>query len=350
MRAYELQKTGDVDGWVQVERPEPKPGPGQALVRIRAVSLNYRDLFIVLGKYPGNRPANLIPASDGAGEVVAVGAGVTRVKPGDRVAPTFFQTWTDGPPAKEKTANALGGSVDGVLAEYVAVDAEGLVHLPEHLTFEEGATLPCAAVTAWHSLVPEGHLEPGQTVLALGTGGVSMFALQLARALGARVIITSSSDEKLERARGFGADGTVNYKKHLDWEEKVLELTGGQGVDHVLEVGGSETLPKSVRAARPGGHISLIGMLSGGFAKPDPALIGPKKLDVQGTYVGSRAMFEDMNRVLTQHELKPAIDRVYPFDQAREALRRMQAGAHFGKIVIEGKPDPRPVHMRFTSG
>jgi NADPH:quinone reductase-like Zn-dependent oxidoreductase len=334
MKAFELQKTGGVDGWVQVERPEPKPGPGQALVRIRAVSLNYRDLFIAMGRHPASRPPSVIPTSDGAGEVVAVGAGVTRVKPGDRVAPTFFQTWTDGLPTKEKVANALGGSVHGVLAEYVAVDAEGLVLLPQHFTFEDGATLPCAAVTAWNSLVCEGGLKPGQTVLAQGTGGVSIFALQLGRALGARVIITSSQDAKLERAKALGAYGTVNYKKHPDWEEQVLELTGGQGVDHVLEVAGAETFPHSVRATRSGGHISLIGLLSGDFAKPDPALVEAKKLDIQRPYVGSRAMFEDMNKVITQHQLKPVIDRVFPFEQAREALRYMEAGAHFGKIVI----------------
>jgi len=334
MKAYEVQKPGGVESWVQVERPEPKPGPGQALVRIRAVSLNYRDLLIAKGTYMGPPRPNLIPVSDGAGEVVAVGEGVTRVKPGDRVAPTFFQTWTSGAQTPERVAKALGGSVDGVLAEYVAVDAEGLAHLPAGYSFEEGATLPCAAVTAWNALVPEGQLQPGQTVLAQGTGGVSIFALQFARMLGARVIITSSHDEKLERARALGADGTVNYKKHPDWEEEVLKLTGGQGVDHVLEVVGAEGLPRSVRATRPGGHISLIGLLSGAPGKPDPALAEPKKLRILPTYVGSRAMFEDMNRAIEQHRMKPVIDRTFPFEQANEALRYLEAGAHFGKVVI----------------
>lgn len=334
MKAYEVQSTGGTHGWVQVERPEPKPGPGQALVRIRAVSLNYRDLLIANGKYMGPPRPGLIPVSDGAGEVVAVGEGVTRVKPGDRVAPTFFQTWTSGEQTRERTANALGGSVDGVLAEYVALDAEGLVHLPEGYSFEDGATLPCAAVTAWNALVPQGQLQAGQTVLAQGTGGVSIFALQFARILGARVIITSSQDEKLERARTLGADGTVNYKKHPDWEEQVLQLTSGQGVDHVLEVVGAEALPRSVRATRPGGHISLIGLLSGAPAKPDASLAEPKKLRIQPTYVGSRVMFEDMNRAINQHRVKPVIDRVFPFAQAPEALRYLESGGHFGKVVI----------------
>jgi NADPH:quinone reductase-like Zn-dependent oxidoreductase len=234
----------------------------------------------------------------------------------------------------ERVGKALGGNIDGVLAEYVAVDAEGLVHLPPDYSFEEGATLPCAGVTAWNALVPQGQLQAGQTVLAQGTGGVSIFALQFARMLGARVIITSSHDEKLERARALGADGTVNYKKHPNWEEKVLELTGGKGVDHVLEVGGAQTLPKSVHATRTGGHIALIGLLSGAPGKPDPALAEPKQLRIQGVYVGSRVMFEDMNRAIAQHRMKPIIDRTFPFEQAREALHYLEEGAHFGKVVI----------------
>jgi NADPH:quinone reductase-like Zn-dependent oxidoreductase len=334
MKAYELQKTGSTDQWVQVQRPEPKPGPGQALIRIRAVSLNYRDLLILRRVYGATSARPIIPVSDGAGEVVAVGAGVTRVKPGDRVAPTFFQNWTAGEMAREQLRALGAGDIDGVLAEYVVTDAEALVHLPEHLSFEEGATLPCAALTSWNALVTQGRLQAGQTVLAQGTGGVSIFALQFAHALGARVVITSSQDEKLARARSLGANDTLNYKKHPAWEEKVLELTGGQGVDYVIEVGGEKTLPQSIRAARPGGHIYLIGLLTGGFGRPTPEQTEPKKLQVHPIYVGSRVMFEDMNRALTQHRLKPIIDRAFPFEQAREALRYLEAGAHFGKVVI----------------
>ncbi|RYZ36532.1 MAG: NAD(P)-dependent alcohol dehydrogenase [Myxococcaceae bacterium] len=333
MKAYELQHTTGIDGWVPVEKPQPQPGPGQALVRIHAVSLNYRDLIIAKGTYPGTKPP-IIPVSDGAGEVVAVGPGVTRVKAGDRVAPTFFQVWTDGERTPEKVAHALGGGVPGVLAEYVCLDAEGLALLPDWLSYEEGATLPCAAVTAWNALVPQGGLKAGQTVLAQGTGGVSIFALQFARILGARVILTSSSDDKLAKAQRLGADGLVNYKKSPDWAQEVLALTDGRGVDHVLEVGGAATLPLSVKATREGGHIALIGLLTGAPGKPDNAVTGHKQLRVVSTYVGSREMFEDMLRAMAPQKTKPVIDRVFPFEQAREALRYMESGGHFGKIVI----------------
>ena len=336
MKAYELRPQGDTQDWVRVDVPEPKPGPGQVLVRMRAVSLNYRDVLILKGQYMGPAQQAVIPVSDGAGEVVALGEGVTRVKKGDRVAPTFFQNWTSGEPPARGELRALGaGTVDGVLAEHVVVDAEALVHLPEHLSYEEGATLPCAALTAWNALFPQGGLTPGQTVLAQGTGGVSIFALQLAHAAGARVLLTSSHDDKLQRGKALGADELINYKKTPNWDEPVLARTGGQGVDHVLEVGGSGTLPKSIRATRTGGHISLIGLLSGGWGEAEPKAVAAKQLRVQNIFVGSRAMFEDMNRFLTQHRLKPVISDTFSFDQAREALRHMEQGAHFGKIVIK---------------
>ncbi|RKG82182.1 NAD(P)-dependent alcohol dehydrogenase [Corallococcus exercitus] len=333
MQAYELQHTTGSSSWSLVEKPQPQPGPGQALVRIHAVSLNYRDLIITRGTYPGLK-LPLIPCSDGAGQVVAVGPGVTRVKPGDRVAPTFFQVWTDGERTPERVAHALGGSIPGVLSEYVCLDAEGLALLPDWLSYEEGATLPCAAVTAWNALVPQGGLKAGQTVLAQGTGGVSIFTLQFARLLGARVIITSSQDDKLQRAKQLGADGLINYCQTPDWEQAVLTLTGGQGVDHVLEVGGAGTLPRSVAATKAGGHIALIGLLTGAPGKPDTRATSSKHLRVISTYVGSREMFEDMLKAMSREKTRPVIDRVFPFAQAREALRHMESGGHFGKIVI----------------
>ncbi|WP_404370398.1 NAD(P)-dependent alcohol dehydrogenase [Corallococcus coralloides] len=333
MQAYELQQPTGSSSWTLVETPQPQPGPGQALVRIHAVSLNYRDLIIARGTYPGLK-LPLVPCSDGAGQVVAVGPGVTRVKPGDRVAPTFFQVWTDGERTPEKVAHALGGGVPGVLAEYVRLDAEGLVLLPDWLSYEEGATLPCAAVTTWNALVPQGGIKRGQSVLAQGTGGVSIFALQFAHLLGARVLITSSQDDKLQRAKQLGAQGLINYRQTPDWEEAVLTLTGNQGVDHVLEVGGAGTLPRSIRATREGGHIALIGLLTGAPGKPDTTATASKRLRVVSTYVGSREMFEEMLQAMTQAKLRPVIDRVFPFAQAREALQYMESGGHFGKIVI----------------
>lgn len=334
MRVFEIQKSfSGIDAIRPAERPDPKPGPRQALVRMRAASLNFRDLMIVKGVYNPNIPLPRIPLSDGVGEVVEVGAEVTRVKPGDRVAGIFMQGWIDGEPSPQKAATALGGEIDGVLAEYVALHEDGLVHVPEHLTDEQAATLPCAAVTAWNALAVSGSVRPGDTVLTLGTGGVSLFALQFAKLMGARVIITSSSDAKLLRAEGLGAHEGINYKKTPEWHKRVLELTGGRGVDHVVELGGAGTLPQSLQAIRMGGHISLIGVLTGaGGFNPIPLLM--KHACLQGIFVGSRAMFESMNQAIALHKLAPVVDRVFAFEQIHEALRHVESGAHFGKIVI----------------
>jgi NADPH:quinone reductase-like Zn-dependent oxidoreductase len=333
MKAYQIQTAVGIDGLKLVDLPEPKPGTGKVLVRVRAASLNYRDTAVVSGMYPG-QSLPVIPLSDGAGDVVAVGEGVTRVKEGDRVAGIFFQDWIAGKLTREKIKSALGGAIDGMLAEYVVLSQEGIVLLPEHLSYAEGATLPCAAVTAWQALVHRSNLMAGETVLLLGTGGVSIFALRFAKILGAKVIITSSSDEKLERAKQLGADETINYKTFPNWEEKVYELTQQQGVDQVIEVGGAGTLEKSLRSAGVGGRISLIGVL-GGAGDVNHTQMLMKSIDVQGIYVGSREMFEAMNRAIAFHQIGPVIDRIFPLDQAPEAYRYLQSGSHFGKVVIQ---------------
>jgi NADPH:quinone reductase-like Zn-dependent oxidoreductase len=333
MKAYQIQTSDGIDGLQQVDLPEPKPSAGQVLVRVRATSLNYRDMAVVSGIYPGQK-LPVIPLSDGAGEVVAIGEGVDRVKVGDRVAGIFFQDWIAGQLTRDKIKSAMGGAIDGMLAEYVVLDREGVVLLPDHLSYEEGASLPCAAVTAWQALVHRGKLMAGETILLLGTGGVSIFALQFAKILGAKVIITSSSDDKLARAKQLGADETINYKTFPNWEEKVYELTQKQGVDLVVEVGGAGTLEKSLRSASVGGRISLIGVL-GGAGDVNHTQILMKSIDVQGIYVGSREMFEAMNRAISLHQIKPIIDRVFPFDATPEAYRYLKSGSHFGKVVIE---------------
>ncbi|MGH9572101.1 MAG: zinc-dependent alcohol dehydrogenase family protein [Candidatus Acidiferrales bacterium] len=310
------------------------PGCGQVLVAIKAVSLNYRDLLVVTGRYNPNLPTPLVIASDGAGEVLAVGEGVRNFKIGDRVAGSFFQKWQRGEIDREAAPSALGGSIDGVLATARVFDECGLVHIPAHLSYEEAATLPCAAVTVWNALVHAAHVKGGDTVLLLGTGGVSIFGLQFAAMHGARTIITSSSDEKLARAKALGASEPINYSKHPEWHKEVLRLTNGRGADIVLEVGGTGTLPKSLRAVRSGGHVSLIGVLAG---IAEPFNIGPilhNSIRLQGIYVGSTEMFEAMIRAITANKLKPVIDRTFPFEQAREALRYMESARHFGKIVI----------------
>jgi NADPH:quinone reductase-like Zn-dependent oxidoreductase len=298
---------------------------------MKAWSLNYRDLLVVTGSYNPRLKLPMVPLSDGAGEVVAVGAGVTRFKAGDRVAGCFMQRWASGDLTDEKARSALGGAVEGVFAEQVAFAEDGLVRIPGTLTFEEAATLPCAALTAWNALVVSGGLKAGDTVLVQGTGGVSIFALQFAKMHGAKVIATSSSDAKLARAKELGASEVINYKSVPEWGKKALELVGP--VDHVVEVGGAGTLTESLRAVRHGGHIALIGVLAAaGSFNWVPILM--KAVRVHGIFVGSREMFEAMNRAIAVAGFKPVIDRTFDFERAREAMQYMQTGAHFGKVVI----------------
>ena len=334
MKAFEIQNKFGLDSLTLTERPDPKPSYGQVLIKLRSLSLNYRDLMVVKGLYNPKLPLPLIPFSDGVGEVVAVGEGVTRVNIGDRVAGIFFQKWLAGELTAEKAESALGGAIEGMLAEYVVLHEDGVVHVPEHLTDEEAASLPCAAVTAWNALFTSGGLKAGDTVLIQGTGGVSIFALQFALLAGARVIATSSSNEKLERVLQLGASDGINYKQTPDWGKKVRELTAGGGVDYVVEVGGAGTLTESLRAVRYGGQISLIGVLTGGSAEINTASILMKNVKVQGIYVGSREMFEAMNSAIALHKLHPVCDRVFPFHEAPEALKYMETGSHFGKICI----------------
>jgi NADPH:quinone reductase-like Zn-dependent oxidoreductase len=304
---------------------------------MRAWSLNYRDLSMPRGGYLNNDKVRtdppLVPLSDGAGEVLAVGEGVQTVQVGDRVASCFFQDWTDGDIDAARMRTALGGAIDGVLAERVVLAEQGVVRFPGHLDDAEAATLPCAAVTAWEALTRAG-LAAGDTILTLGTGGVSIFALQLAKASGARVIITSSSSAKLARARALGADETVNYQEHPDWDEVVREWTAGRGVDHVVELGGAGTLERSLRAARVSGTVSLIGVLTGAAENPSPMLALFHRLTIRGIYVGSRAVFEDLNRLISEAGIRPVIDRRFGFDAVREAYTYLRSAKHFGKVVI----------------
>jgi NADPH:quinone reductase-like Zn-dependent oxidoreductase len=336
MKVYQLSKGGaGIEALARVERPDPgKPGHRQVLVKVRACALNFRDLGIVRGSYRMPVRENVIPLSDGAGEVVEAGVGVTRVKAGDRVAGNFFQRWPGGDPPADVQASALGGAIDGMLAEYAMLEEEGVVKIPAHLSLEEGATLPCAGVTVWHAMIEHARLKAGDTVLLQGTGGVSIFGLQFAHALGIAAIITSSSDEKLARAKKLGAAHGINYKTNPDWEKAALEFTGGRGVDHVVEVGGAATLARSFHAIRVGGKISMIGGLSGGATELNPGLIFSRRANVQGISVGSTQMFMAMNRAIEVSAIKPVIDKVFDFADAQAACRHMASGAHFGKIVI----------------
>ena len=334
MRAVEIHGGFGLGNLALVERPDPRPGPGQVLVRLKAASLNFRDLLMVEGKYNPRQRLPLIPCSDGAGEVVEVGEEVTRVQPGDRVCGTFAQKWISGEPTRERLRSTLGGPLDGTLAELAVFDQEGVVKFPGHLSYEEASTLPCAAVTAWSALVTEGGLKGGDTVLVQGTGGVSLFALQFAKILGARVIATSSQDEKLERVRRMGADGLINYREVPDWGKRVKELTDGIGADNVVEVGGAGTLAQSLQAVRFGGTISLIGNLSGTKTEILLTHIFMQRIRLNGILVGHRESFEAMNRAIALHEIRPVIDLIFSLEEAPTAFEHMAAGGHFGKIVV----------------
>jgi NADPH:quinone reductase-like Zn-dependent oxidoreductase len=333
MKAFEIREFG-IDNLALIDREVPRPGVGEVLVRLAAASLNYRDLIVAKGTYNPKLKRPMVPLSDGAGIVEEIGPGVTRFKKGERVAASFMQKWVDGPVTREKAASALGGAIDGVLREFAVFSEEGLVRAPESLNDEETATLPCAALTAWHALFEKEPAVPGDSVLIQGTGGVSMFALQFAHGAGLRTIITSSSDEKLDRAKKLGADETINYKTNPNWGEVARKLTNSEGVDHVIEVGGSGTMPHSLRAVRMQGRISVIGVLSGAEATISPTAILMNSVRLEGIFVGSRAMFERMNRAIEFYRLTPVIDRVFEWTQIKDALRYMENQKHFGKICL----------------
>jgi NADPH:quinone reductase-like Zn-dependent oxidoreductase len=331
MRVWQISAFG-IDSLELAERPHQQPGRGEVQVRIRAVSFNYRDLMMIKGFYNPKLQFPRIPCSDGAGEVVAVGDGVNQWKLGDRVAGIFMQNWIDGPPTPAKVKGALGGDIDGVLAQSVILDAAGLVRVPEHLSFEEAATLPCAAVTAWNAL-KAANLRPGSSVLVQGTGGVSLFALQFARWAGMRVLGISSNGEKLERAGALGLHVGLDYRATPEWDRWVLDQTGGEGVDLVVEVGGIGTLPRSLRALRMGGTIAQIGVLSGPGEQLPLPLILHKQARIRGIYVGSRRDFEEMNTCIALAKLRPVAE-TSSWLHVKDVLRRMEAGAHFGKLVV----------------
>ena len=333
MKVFQIQEQWDMEHLRLAERPAPRPGPGQVLLRMKAASLNYRDLLVPFrgyGAHTGELP--LVPVSDGVGEVMEVGAGVTRVRVGDRVCPCFRQGWIDGPP--EPWHAPLGGPIDGTMAELMCLPAEGVVKVPAHLSDEEAATLPCAALTAWSALMVYDHLEPGARVLVQGTGGVALFALQFAKLAGCHVSVISSSDQKIAKAKALGADAAINYVKTPEWYRATREITGDRGFDHIVELGGEKTLPQSLMCVRPGGMISIIGVLSGGNMSAQLGRIVMKQVRMKGIGVGHRHAFEAMTRAIEQHKVKPVIDKVFKFEELKEAMAYLKSGAHFGKICI----------------
>jgi len=337
MKAVVIRRPEGPDGLEIVTLPDPVPGPDEILVRMAAASINYRDLLISSGAYRSRQKAeDLIPLSDGVGEVVSVGAAVSEFKIGDRVSSLFFRDWTGGEPDNLTIESDWGRDTDGMLCTHKTFKPHNVVKVPDYLSDIEAASLPCAALTAWNALVGDVPSKPGDTVLIQGTGGVALFALQFARMIGAEVIATSSSDEKLERVRELGADHLINYANNPEWGKQALEITGGRGVDNVMELGGKETLKQSLIAVRPGGTLSMIGVLSGAtFGNALLPFVVSRKVRMQGVTVGSRADMQSMLRAMAAHHIKPVIDRVFPFKASADAFRHLKSGAHFGKVCIE---------------
>ncbi len=333
-RAMVIEGAFGIDRLRTVDRERAEPAPGDIVVRMRAATLNYRDALMVTGAYNPRQPLPLVPLSDGVGEIVARGEGVTDLSVGDRVCPLFVQGWMAGEPTKDKLATTLGGPIDGVLREELTLPAKNVVVPPPHLTDVEAAALPCAYLTAWNALIEQGAVAPGQTVLVQGTGGVSVAALQLARSVGARVIVTSSSDAKLERARALGADEVINYRAEAEWGKRAAALTDGRGVDIVVEVGGSGTLAQSLRAVRPGGIVAIIGVLGGATPEIDLRSVLMRNVRLQGVFVGHKEAMLRMVRAIAQTGLRPIIDRSAPWQDAPAALASLASGAHFGKIAL----------------
>lgn len=335
MRVFQIEGDWGLDNLKLSARPEPKAGPGQVLIRMRASSLNFRDLVVPdrgYGSYTGTLP--LIPISDGVGVVTEIGAGVSRVAVGDRVCPTFFQNWFGGEPDLDRLTRSLGGPIDGTMADTMCLHEDGLCKVPAHLSDTEAATLPCAALTAWSALVTCGATRPGDRLLVQGCGGVALFAVAFGRMLGAHVTVLSSSDERIERAKQIGAAAGINYRTTPEWAKATREITGGRGYDLILELGGEKTLPQSLRCIRPGGTISMIGVLSGSTMSASLGHVVTRQVRLQGVTVGHRDGFEAMLRAIDQHGLRPVVDRVFAFEDLKEALAYLRSGAQFGKVCI----------------
>ncbi|MFM9884341.1 MAG: zinc-dependent alcohol dehydrogenase family protein [Burkholderiales bacterium] len=335
MKVFQIQDDWGFDHLQLASRPDPKPGPGQILIAMKASSVNFRDLVVPkrgYGAFTGTLP--LIPLSDGVGEIVELGAGVTRFKVGERVCPCFMQKWTAGEPSLERMTSTLGGPIDGTMAALMCLSEDGVVGVPDYLSNEEAATLPCAALTAWSALSTYDRIAPGSRVLVQGTGGVALFALQIAKLQGAHVTVISSSDEKIVRAKRLGADAAINYRTTPEWAKASRDITGGAGYDHIIELGGETTLPQSLRCVRPGGTISMIGVLSGGTMSAPLGLVVTRQVRLQGITVGHRDGFAAMMRAFALHQVKPVIDRTFRFEQLKEAMKYLESGAHFGKVCI----------------